>query len=146
MKSLCIAVLAMFVTVQIASRAGPQSNVERSKGNLEGTWELVSFKHGDQTTFSDVPKGRRQIKLVTATHFAWLAYDVTTATTSSNAGGTYSLQGNSYKEQVEFVSKDVQFLAGKEQPFQIKVEGDTWFVSGFLSNGLKIDERWKRVP
>lgn len=36
-------------------------------------------------------------------------------------------------------------LAGKEQSFKIKIDGDKWFLSGVLSNGVKIEEVWRLV-
>jgi hypothetical protein len=62
------------------------------------------------------------------------------------AGGTYTLTGNSYTEHVDFMNvKEADKFVGKDQPFTIKLEGDTLSLSGTLSNGEKISEIWKRV-
>jgi hypothetical protein len=36
-------------------------------------------------------------------------------------------------------------LVGKDQPFTVKVEGDTFTQTGTLSNAKTLSEVWKRV-
>jgi hypothetical protein len=64
------------------------------------------------------------------------------------AGGTYTLEGDTYKERVEFGrfgTPELQKVVGKEQTFQVEVDGDTMIQTGTLSNGQKLREVWKRV-
>ena len=44
--------------------------------NHLGTWQLVSLKYGDESKWSDAPSDQRRIKLITETHFTWVAYAV----------------------------------------------------------------------
>ena len=110
-----------------------------------GTWQLVSTKYGNETNFTDYPAERRRIKMITDTHFTWMDYAVDTKKVGSSAGGTYTLEGNAYTETIEFVGDGMEPFAGQKQVFTIKVDGDKLFQSGHLSNGLKIEENWRRA-
>ena len=145
MKKPYVVVSTLLAIMQFAYRAEAQTGLEKGRGKLEGTWECVSYKSGEETRFSEFPKNEKHIKLITPTHFTWVTYDVDKKKALSTAGGTYSLEGDSYKEQIEFAGEGVEELAGKEQSFKIKVEGNKWSLSGVLSSGVKIEEVWKRV-
>src|SRR6184192_484246 len=89
----------------------PASGVHQKPCALRGVWQLVSGKYGDYTT----PATWRQIKIITKGHFAFVGEgdrgvkDMKSAADSLQAfrtmfsgGGTYTLNGNSYKETVEY--------------------------------------------
>lgn len=69
MKKLYVVVSTMLAIMQFGYGAETQTDLEKSRGKLEGTWECVSYKYGDETKFSDFPKDQRHIKLITKTHF-----------------------------------------------------------------------------
>ena len=110
-----------------------------------GNWRLVSTKYGNETNFTDYRAERRRIKMITATHFIWVDYATDTKKIGNSAGGPYTLKGNAYIETIEFVGDGMEPFAGQKQVFTIKVDGDKLFQSGQLSNGLKIEENWRRV-
>jgi hypothetical protein len=61
-------------------------------------------------------------------------------------GGSCSLQGGKYTEQVEFCfPESMKDYVGKKQEFTVRVEGDKLYQSGKLSDGLAIEEVWQRV-
>ena len=134
--------LVMLLAYGVPSRARPKETGTK----LEGTWTVLSIKYGIDKEFSSFPKDKGHIKLLTPTHFMWVVYDVATKKVESSAGGTYSLDGNTYREQIDFASGEVEALVGKPQIFTTKLDGDTWSLAGTLSNGLKIEEVWKRIP
>jgi hypothetical protein len=108
------------------------------KSQLEGTWELVS---GQQ-----LPRGARDIKIITERHFIFAAYDAGNGRPLYTGGGTYVLNGSSYTEHMDFASDVIAAgLVGKDQPFTVKVEGDTFTQTGILSNAKALSEVWKRV-
>ena len=108
------------------------------KSELEGTWEMVS---GQQ-----LPKGTRDIKIISGGHFVWVAYDTEKGKPIYTGGGTYTLDGSSYTEHVDFMSEEISAgIVGKNQPFTVKVEGDTLTQTGNLSSGQSLSETWKRV-
>jgi len=60
--------------------------------------------------------------------------------------GTYILNGSSYTEHIDFASDEISAgLVGKDQPFTVRVDGDTFTQTGTLSNGKGLSETWKRV-
>lgn len=112
---------------------------------LAGTWQLVSFKYGDATKWSDAPDTERRIKHITGTHFTWVAYDVASGKVQSMAGGTYTLSEGAYTESIEYAGEGMTDYFGKKQSFSIRVEGDKLHQSGQLSDGTKVEEVWRRV-
>jgi hypothetical protein len=110
-----------------------------------GTWQLVSLKYGDATKWSDAPVSQRHIKLITETHFTWVAYEVASGKVQSMAGGTYTFSDGAYTESVEYAGEGMTEYFGKRQSFTIRVEGDKLHQSGQLSDGTKIEEVWQRV-
>lgn len=108
------------------------------KSQLDGTWELVS---GQQ-----LPQGARDIKIISGRHFIFAAYDSQRGRPLYTGGGTYILDGSSYTEHVDFASDEIAAgLVGKDQPFTVKVDGDTFTQTGTLSNAKGLSEIWKRV-
>jgi WD40 repeat protein len=113
--------------------------------NHLGTWQLVSYKYGDATKWSDAPDGQRHIKLLTERHFTWVAYEVASGKVQSMAGGTYTIKDGAYIESIDYAGEGMTDYFGKKQAFTIRVEGDKLHQSGQLSDGTKIEEVWQRV-
>jgi hypothetical protein len=112
--------------------AAPQAAVAPPGSKVWGTWEH---------TFEDAPE-LRQVKIINRTHFVWVTYNRQDGTPRSVGGGTYTIDEESYKEKFEFGGAD---LVGKEQTFTAKFEEDKWQHSGKLSNGVDINEVWRKV-
>ena len=131
--------LVFAVAFAAAFLAWPQTNsTEGKKGQLDGTWELVSGQ--------PLPKGARDIKIISGGHFIFVAYDTEKGKPLYTGGGTYTLNGSSYTEHVDFASDVIaKGLVGKEQTFTVKIDADTFTQSGTLSNGKELLEVWKRV-
>ena len=108
------------------------------KSQLDGVWELVSGQ--------PLPKGARDIKILSAGHVMFVAYDIETGKPLYTGGGTYILNGSSYTEHMDFASDVIATgLVGKEQQFTVKLDGDTFTQTGTLTNGKPLSEVWKRV-
>ena len=144
MNKTALAVAVVLIAGFTAVSADKQRAAKEAGGPV-GTWQLVSTKYGDAKEFSDYPAERVRLKLITATHFTWLDYPAGSKKISSAAGGPYSLDGDTYTETIEFVGEGMESYLGKKQTFKIKVEGDKLSQSGQLSDGLKIEEVWRRV-
>ena len=127
-----IALTAVFLAL-------PQTNGSHAKkSQLDGTWELVSGQ--------PLPEGARDIKIISGGHFIFVAYDTEKGKPLYTGGGTYVLNGSSYSEHIDFASDEISTgLVGKDQPFTVKVDGDTFTQTGTLSNGKGLSETWKRV-
>jgi hypothetical protein len=105
---------------------------------LDGTWELVSGQ--------PLPPQARDIKILSGGHFMFAAYDTETGKPLYAAGGTYELDGDTYREHVDFASEKIAAgLVGKDQAFTVEVDGDTFTQTGNLSNGKPLIEKWKRI-
>lgn len=116
-----------------------QADHERARQSpLDGTWELVSGQ--------PLPQGARDIKIISAGHFMFAAYDMATGKPLYTAGGTFTLDGNSYTEHVDFMSEKISAgMIGKDQHFTVKMDGDTFTQTGTRSNGKHLLEVWKRA-
>src|SRR5580693_4612847 len=75
---------------------------------LTGTWQLISgtLIEKNDTVVTDYMKNKKFIKIINTTHFAFLSHDLSKGKDSaaffSAGGGTYSLDGDSYTEHLEF--------------------------------------------
>jgi hypothetical protein len=110
---------------------------------LVGTWRVVSAKYGGQ----DVPRraGYVTVKHVTPTQFMWASYGPDGKVTRA-VGGSYTVKGAEYVETPEYgLSADFDVIKGKAQTFTWKIDGNKWFHTGKLSNGLTVEEVWERV-
>jgi hypothetical protein len=90
MKKLLLVFAIAFTAVFLCWSQTDRSHAKKSQ--LEGTWELVS---GQQ-----LPKGVRDIKIISGGHFVWVAYDTEKGKPLYTGGGTYILNGSSYTEHV----------------------------------------------
>ena len=87
---------------------------QERKSQLDGTWELVSGQ--------PLPKGARDIKIISGGHFIFVAYDTEKGKPLYTGGGTYVLNGSSWTEHVDFASDEISAgLVGKDQPFTVKI-------------------------
>src|SRR5215469_1882599 len=87
---------------------------QAKKRQLDGTWELVA---GQQ-----LPKGTRDIKVISGGHFIFAAYDTEKGELLYTGGGTYILNGSSYTEHVDFGDKISAGIVGKDQQFTVKID------------------------
>ena len=130
--------IALPITLAAVALAWSQKTGGHAKSQLDGVWELVSGQ--------PLPKGARDIKVIVGKHFIFAAYDTENGRPLYTAGGTYTLNGNSYTEHMDFASDVIAGgLIGKDQQFTIKVEGDTFTQTGTLTNGNALSEVWRRV-
>lgn len=112
---------------------------------LIGTWEMVSTKYADAEDFTPVGDEMKALKFITPTHFIWTHFDPKTKKISNSMGGTYTCEGESYIETPQFALEGMETYLGKPQKFTVKIEGDKLTQSGALSDGMKLQEIWKRV-
>lgn len=118
---------------------------------LEGTWKLISANftdaNGEKSSYDS--SQMKQIKILSPTHFIFITEEDKGDSTVfvHSAGGTYQINGNKYKEIIEYASqKDYKKY---DTDFTWKVEDDQWYHQGTLtfSDGSKfiIDEVYQKV-
>lgn len=111
-----------------------ESNSINDPLSLEGTWELVSELkiQGADTTFSDRKASEKMIKIINKTHFSFLKHDLSkgkdSLATFVAGGGTYELEGNTYKEHLEFCI--ARAWEDNDFEFEVQVKGDTLIQTG----------------
>ncbi len=107
---------------------------QKSTLPIAGTWQLISgtLIEKNDTTVTDYTKNKRFIKIINNSHFAFLGHDLNKGKDStaffSSGGGTYSLDGNTYTEHLEFCSDRV--WEHNSFPFTISMNNDTLVQRG----------------
>jgi hypothetical protein len=96
---------------------------------IEGTWQLISgtiIENGD-TTMTDYTREQSMIKIINATHFAFLNHDLKkgkdSITVFAAGGGTYTLTEDQYTEYLEYCS--YRDWEGNTFQFTVTIQGDT---------------------
>jgi hypothetical protein len=102
--------------------------------DLAGTWKLQTgtlIEHGD-TTVTDYTKTSSFIKIINATHFAFLQHDLgkgkDSAASFSAGGGTYTLKDSTYTEHLEYCN--ARNWEGNDFSFTVTIDGDTLVQRG----------------
>lgn len=122
----------MFPVVVTACTQSPKKDAQSGdEVSLKGTWKLLSgtlIEKGD-TIITDYTKDRSFIKIINDSHFAFLNHTLRKDTTDFSAGGgTYSLNGNTYTEHLEYCS--AKEWEGHDFTFTVTITNDTLIQSG----------------
>lgn len=124
----------LFLCCIIALLSCNSAKTEDLSVKLKGTWQLLSAStlEKGQRTHTDYTKGKRMIKIINDTHFAFLNHDLGSARDSSNhfdaGGGRYQLKGDDYTEFLDYY-KDKNW-EGKSFNFKITIRNDTLIQTG----------------
>ncbi|HMI01939.1 MAG TPA: lipocalin family protein [Pedobacter sp.] len=118
----------------LASCNQTKTNTGKDPLSITGTWKLVSSQaitKGD--TVNTTPQNNvEMIKIINDTHFAFFQHDLnkgkdTTALYSSGSG-TYTLEGDSYTEHLEYcIAREWE---GHEFKFTVTLKKDTLIQRG----------------
>src|SRR5436309_8302482 len=124
------------IIILLISCSGPQNT---SSGKevipIEGTWKLLTgttIEKGNSTV-TDYTKDKEFIKIINATHFAFVSHDLNKGKDSATAlyssgAGRYSLKDSIYTEHLEYCN-DRQW-EGNSFEFTINIVGDTLTQKG----------------
>jgi hypothetical protein len=107
--------------------------------DMMGTWILA----GAPGNVGPSPETGGRLKFITASHWLDTQADPKTGVVIFHHGGTYSLNGNEYTQNVQYADPTTLYLIGKHHQYNITVEGDTLTLIG-TDNPRK--EVWKRAP
>ncbi len=134
--------MAAILIVSISSCTVTTSK-DSAKSEIQGTWEMVSYKYGGDSVL--LPNHGKHIKIITDTTFCWVDVGNPLSLVTDAAGGTYSLSGNNYIEYIEYGGREMLPYVGKEQKFVVTIKNDTLHLKGSLSTGEKIEEIWAKL-
>jgi hypothetical protein len=125
-----------------ASGQPPKKGTEPTKlaKELMGTWILV----GTPDKIGEPPASGGRFKFFTGRHWAITQADPDTGKVIYHHGGTYTLDGDTYTETVEYANENTARLIQKTFKFKVKVEGDTYTQTG-IGDDNPYNEVWKRA-
>ena len=142
-RLLCVVLVLGTVGVASGALCGSQEDKDAVGAKLIGTWKLVSAKYGDRDVNPD--QLGITLKHITPGNFVWVTYDAESKRITRAAGGTFTLNGESYEERPQYgLAQDFEVVKDQVHKFTAKIDGDKWQHRGELANGLKIDEVWER--
>ena len=95
-----------FLAILLASCSPNEASSSEKTLPIIGTWELVAAQKTQKgETKQDDLSGKRMIKVINGSHFAFLNHDLVQEGDSLDffvsGGGTYTLTGNQYQEHLE---------------------------------------------
>lgn len=99
---------------------------------LKGTWELVSYMEPDEEVWTEYPSFVGYLKHITPTHFVFVKYNAEGDELMFEGGGTYSLNDDTYTENISFMHPTRSGQVGTQLPFFMSKQGDNWFHTGFI--------------
>ena len=134
-----VALLVVAVGSSVGS-GDPPAKGEPAKvaKELIGTWVLV----GTPEKVGEPPASGGRLKFFTGRHWCITQADPKTGKVTFHHGGTYTLDGDTFAETVEYAHDNTAGLIGKTFKFKIKLDGDTLTQIG---DGNPYQEVWKRV-
>jgi hypothetical protein len=98
-----------------------------------GVWKLVSDNYGNVES----------IKIITKSRFIWTR--TVNGLIVSSASGTYTFDGETYIENIEFGSQNMSNFLGKKGVIKIRFEGKKVYYSGTLAEYVPLNEIWERM-
>jgi hypothetical protein len=99
-----------------------------------GTWQLISGStiQGKDTTTTDYTTGKKFLKIINATHFAFVGHDLNKGTDSlkfySSGAGTYTVKDSAYTEHLQFCSD--RNWEGNDFNFTVAIVNDSLTQTG----------------
>jgi hypothetical protein len=125
----------LVLTAVLTACTSPKKETNSETGlSLIGTWKLISGAtiRGADTTMVDYTQGQGFIKIINESHFSFFRHDLnkgqdSTAVFSAGAG-SYTLEGNVYKEHLEYFS--LREWEGHDFEFTVSIEQDTLIQTG----------------
>lgn len=130
MKNIVI-VMLMLIILSSCSQKKEEKNTELpiEENKIEGSWKLVyaDILENDSLQIKDL--GNTDfIKIINRTHFAFFNQDRETSENFMAGGGSYTFDGRSYKETLNFIaSPDYR---GHVFPFEVEIKGDSLIQKG----------------
>ena len=132
------------ISLLFFSLTSTKPNVSLLKSKLEGVWK--------KQTYTDIYEivhewQREKYKFISKERFAWMDFDEDTGQVFGTGGGTYTFDGKTYTETLEYYLEDSTVI-GTKIIFTAEFKQGKWFHKGVFStpNGdIQINEVWERA-
>ncbi|QHT71128.1 hypothetical protein GXP67_32985 [Rhodocytophaga rosea] len=126
-----------------------------AQNNPVGTWKLLSAKYSSSTGEVDYfnSYNKKETKIITPTHFMWMtqlpdSLNPTRVKLASAGGGTYTMEGNNYIENLEYASWDGYAKDKTNFTLQTESNNNVMIQSGTIKypdgSFVKLEETWQR--
>ncbi len=129
-----ITILFLAATIMLSCNTASKPDASQQAIPIIGTWQLISgtlIEKGD-TTVTDYTKDKSQIKIINATHFAFLNHTLDKRKTGPDdfvaGGGHYTLDGDKYTENLEYCS--ARQWENNKFSFTVSIQNDTLIQTG----------------
>lgn len=123
----------------------PGSGFSQKSKKLEGGWKMIYSKWEMPDTIVELTQFETpSYKIFTKKYFTLSRLDENHQFIGHF--GTYSYDGKTYTEHIEYSSYD--YVIGRSEKFKSKIEGKKWTIEGKIGNageGFKLKEVWERI-
>lgn len=136
-KGLTLLILILWGCAQNQSHRKPLS--ELIENPLKGKWKLEKRKLEPDTAYRLATDSVEYIKILTDKSFVWYTYSKNDRHVIAMGGGSYSFEGESYTESLEFYYPPGTGMEGSTIPFRCLIKDGQWHHAGYL-NEREFDE------
>jgi len=136
MKRCFLGAMVVFVTLLFCANVSCKS-LEKQGNNVDqivGVWQYVTESMSGNVKMK---------KIITKNHFL-VVWTVDNEIVNS-VGGTYSFDGKTYTENVEFGTPNVRNRLGSKTIVDVRFEGNRKHISGVLFGTTPFNEVWERI-
>lgn len=124
--------------------------------SLKGSWQLSKYMEDGETQWKKYGPEIIYQKHLTPTHFTWFKFNKKTDLLEGAGGGSYKFEESTYTEYIDFFYPPGSTLIGQAIPFDVKIEDEIWFHTGYtrdlefdpesgelvIVDTVKIEEQW----
>lgn len=137
-QRICTASISLFVLFG-------SLDVRAQACNPVGAWEVASltFTDPDGTVRVIEIKDPPGLKILSESHWVFVEMTGVEENPTSGGGGTYTVEGTVYTEHVDYHA--AQGFIGETISFECRVEGDQWYQTGLLPDGVLLEEVYRRA-
>jgi hypothetical protein len=122
----CVAIL-FCVSVSFKSHENQGTNADQ----IIGVWKRSLDTNGEM------------VKIITKSHFVW-THTINNVIVRSG-GGTYTFDGVTYTENIEFGTQGMSSFFGKKAVIKVRFEGKKKYYDGLLAESVPLNEVWERA-
>jgi len=121
-----------------------RSDATRSDYPWLGVWEFEAGRYDPAAEFSPANPARGKLKYIGESRFMWVEYDRQSGAIQHAAGGRCEVEGTNLVEIIEFFGPEMESLMGQRISFVEQVKEGRLYHQSKATNGLWIDEIWRR--